>query len=66
VRLSRLHARLRARLQAMATIHDRWAALTVCEKVCEQTGWDEKRLFHDGIGKAWSWLNMAVSRCDYQ
>ena len=52
--MSRLHARLRARLQAMATIHDRWAALTVCEKVCEQTGWDEKRLFHDGIGKAWS------------
>ena len=38
----------------------------MCEKVCEQTGWDEKRLFHDGIGKAWSWLNMAVRRCSYQ
>ena len=57
---------LRARLQAVATSHDRWAALSLCEAVCEQTGWDEKRLFHDSIGKAWSWLNMAVSRRSYQ
>jgi len=57
---------LRARLQAVATSHDRWAALSLCELVCEQTGWDEKRLFHDSIGKAWSWLNMAVSRRSYQ
>ena len=40
-----------------------WAALTLCEKVCEATGWDEDRVFHDGIGKAWSWLNMAVGGC---
>ena len=50
----------------MATSHDRWAALSLCELVCEQTGWDEKRLFHDSIGKAWSWLNMAVSRRSHQ
>ena len=31
--------------------------------MCEATGWDEQRLFHDGIGKAWSWLNMAVGGC---
>ena len=46
--------------------HGRWAALSLCELVCEQTGWDEKRLFHDSIGKAWSWLNMAVSRRSHQ
>lgn len=40
-----------------------WLALTLCEKVCEITGWDEDRRVHDRIGKAWSWANMAVGGC---
>lgn len=40
-----------------------WLALTLTEAVCEATGWDEDREFHDWVGKTWSRVNMAVGGC---
>jgi len=40
-----------------------WLALALTEVICEKTGWDEDRKFHDLIGKTWSQVNMAVGGC---
>lgn len=40
-----------------------WLALTCTEAVCNATGWDEDREFHDWVGKTWSRVNMAVGGC---
>tara|TARA_B110001452_G_scaffold267217_1_gene276226 strand:- start:1642 stop:2667 length:1026 start_codon:yes stop_codon:yes gene_type:complete len=40
-----------------------WLALSLTETVCEATGWDEDREFHDWVGKTWSKVNMAVGGC---